>query len=263
MRLIAGPRSAVIAWSMHAPPTLFAIARGRPIRFDCANECRPGFTFASGCDSQMQRIAHAGIRLPLYGHTAVVYHGIMIFRRRQPATLSTRLRELVWPRKGFTRGLRYLTLRILRLSSSPHSIAVGVAAGAASSATPFVGLHILIAVAAAYLFSGNLIAAGIATALANPLTIPIILATSYEIGTAILGAGSPVPLGGDDMLNMLTHLRFSELWGPVLKPLLVGSLPLVVGSAVVFYIGAYAAARLFQSRRVSRLAGRLKETQAS
>ncbi|TCP87476.1 hypothetical protein C8J33_1011502 [Rhizobium sp. PP-CC-3G-465] len=201
--------------------------------------------------------------LPLYGHTGIVYHGTMVFKRRQPASFSVRLRELVWPRKGFTRGLRYLALRILRLSSSPHSIAMGVAAGAASSATPFVGFHILLALAAAYLFSGNLIAAGIATTLANPLTIPVILASSYEIGTAILGSGAHAPLDGEDMLQKLTHLQLTELWGPVLKPLLLGSLPLAAGSAVVFYIGSYYAARLFQSRRVSRLAEKLKASQAA
>ncbi|MCD7109061.1 DUF2062 domain-containing protein [Rhizobium sp. DKSPLA3] len=187
----------------------------------------------------------------------------MVFKRRQPASFSVRLRELVWPRKGFTRGLRYLALRILRLSSSPHSIAMGVAAGAASSATPFVGFHILLALAAAYLFSGNLIAAGIATTLANPLTIPVILASSYEIGTAILGSGGHGPLDGEDMLRMLTHLQLTELWGPLLKPLLLGSLPLAAGSALVFYIGSYYAARLFQSRRVSRLAGKPKASPAA
>lgn len=186
----------------------------------------------------------------------------MLFKRRQPAPFSERLREHVWPRKGFTRGLRYLALRILRLSSSPHSIAMGVAAGAASSATPFVGFHILLALAAAYVLSGNLIAAGIATALANPVTIPFILASSYEIGTSLLGTSGGTAASGEDMLRMLTHLQFSELWGPVLKPLLLGSVPLAVGSAIIFYAASYSAARLFQSRRVGRLAEKLKASEA-
>ena len=176
----------------------------------------------------------------------------MLFRRKKPATLSGKLREFFWPRKGFSRGLRYLSFRVLRLSSSPHSIAVGVAAGAASSATPFVGFHILIALALAYLLSGNLIAAGIATALANPLTIPIILAATYEVGVIVLGTNDGGALAGDDILHMLTHLEFSHLWGPVLKPMLVGSVPLAAVSALVFYVAAYYAAKLFQSRRHAR-----------
>lgn len=138
---------------------------------------------------------------------------------------------------------------------------MGVAAGAASSATPFVGFHILLALAVAYLFSGNMIAAGIATTLANPLTIPVILATSYEIGTAFLGTSGQPGVSGNDMLHMLTHLQVGELWGPVLKPLLLGSVPLALGSAIVFYAASFSAARLFQSRRVTRRAEKLKASE--
>ncbi|MDQ0319670.1 uncharacterized protein (DUF2062 family) [Pararhizobium capsulatum DSM 1112] len=145
-----------------------------------------------------------------------------------------------------------MTLRVLRLSSTPHCIAVGVAAGAASSATPFVGLHILIAVALAYMLSGNLIAAALATAIANPVTIPFILAATYEAGVVVLGRSSHQMLSGGEIFDMLENLEFSHLWTPVLKPMLVGAIPLSMTSAVVFYGLAYAAARLFQQRREMR-----------
>ncbi|HTO29934.1 MAG TPA: DUF2062 domain-containing protein [Pararhizobium sp.] len=186
----------------------------------------------------------------------------MLFRRKKPATLSGKLREFLWPRKGFSRGLRYMSMRVLRLSSSPHSIAVGVAAGAASSATPFVGLHIVLALALAYLLSGNLIAAGISTALANPLTIPVILAATYELGVILLGTGDSGALQGQDILHMLKHLELSHLWTPVLKPMLVGSIPLAAGSAVVFYVAAFHAAKLFQARRQIRRLGKLQARMA-
>ncbi len=188
-------------------------------------------------------------RMPLNSHISIVYQIVMLFRRKKPATWSGKLREFLWPRKGFSRGLRYLSMRVLRLSSSPHSIAVGVAAGAASSATPFVGFHILIALAFAYLLSGNMIAAGISTALANPLTIPFILAATYELGLIMLGTEGNGAMAGQDILHMLRHLEISHLWEPVLKPMLIGSVPLAAASAVVFYAAAYYAARLFQSRR--------------
>ena len=86
----------------------------------------------------------------------------MLFRRRNPVTISERLRALLWPRKGFRRGPRYITLRILRLSSTPHSIAVGVAAGVASSFTPFFGLHIVIAVALAFVHAVASLAVSVA-----------------------------------------------------------------------------------------------------
>ncbi len=55
------------------------------------------------------------------------------------------MRELLWPRKGFLRPLRYLTMRILRLTASPHAVAVGVAAGVFVSWTPFIGVHFVMA----------------------------------------------------------------------------------------------------------------------
>lgn len=194
---------------------------------------------------------------PFYSRGVIVYHIGMLFRRRKPATLSQRIRALVWPRKGLLRGWRYLSMRVLRLSSSPHSIALGVAAGAASSATPFIGFHILIAIAIAYLLSGNLLAAGISTALANPLTIPFILAAIYEAGTAMLGTASG-ELKGEQILGMLASLQISELWAPLMKPMLVGCLPIAAASAVVFYLAAFVAAKLFQSRRVSRRLARMQ-----
>ncbi|MEK1930599.1 MAG: DUF2062 domain-containing protein [Pararhizobium sp.] len=188
-------------------------------------------------------------------HIRIVYQDSMLFRRKTPATMSGRLREFLWPRKGFSRGVRYLSMRVLRISSSPHSIAVGVAAGAASSATPFVGFHILIALALAYLLSGNLIAAGIATALANPLTIPVILVATYEVGVVILGTGGGGALTGESILHKLGHLDLAHLWEPLLKPMLIGSMPVAAASAAVFYIAAFYAAKLFQSRRQVRRSG--------
>jgi uncharacterized protein (DUF2062 family) len=199
---------------------------------------------------------------PLNSHIRIVYQGSMLFRRKKPATLSGKIREFVWPRKGFSRGLRYLSMRVLRLSSSPHSIAVGVAAGAASSATPFIGLHIVIALALAYLLSGNLIAAGISTALANPLTIPVILAATYELGVILLGTGDRATLSGHEILDMLRHLELTHLWTPVLKPMLVGSLPLAALSAMFFYVIAFYAARLFQARRQVRRLSRIQARMA-
>jgi hypothetical protein len=199
----------------------------------------------------------------LNSHIRFVYQGIMLFRRKKPATWPGRIREFLWPRKGFSRGLRYLSMRVLRLSSSPHSIAVGVAAGAASSATPLIGFHILIALALSYMLSGNMIAAGISTALANPLTIPFILAATYQVGLIVLGMEGKGAMAGQDILHMLTHLEFSHLWEPVLKPMLVGSLPLAALSAAVFYVAAFYAARLFQSRRQIRRQSRLRARTAA
>jgi uncharacterized protein (DUF2062 family) len=158
----------------------------------------------------------------------------------------------------FPRHAVFVDARPAALESSPHSIAVGVAAGAASSATPFIGFHILIALALAYLLSGNLIAAGITTALANPLTIPVILVAIYEVGVVILGTGGSGALTGENILHMLSHLELAHLWEPLLKPMLIGSVPVAAANAALFYVLALYAAKLFQSRRQVRRSGRAK-----
>ncbi|MGO7771021.1 DUF2062 domain-containing protein, partial [Rhizobium ruizarguesonis] len=56
-----------------------------------------------------------------------------------------KMRELLWPRKGFLRPIRYLTIRVLRLSASPHAVAAGVAAVVFVSWTPFIGVHFVMA----------------------------------------------------------------------------------------------------------------------
>lgn len=167
---------------------------------------------------------------------------------------------MFWPRKGRGRGLRYIALRILRLKSSPHSIAVGVAAGAASSLTPFVGLHIVLAVVLASVFSGNVLAAAVTTVLANPITIPVILTLSYEIGTALVEPQGNSAVGAAEIARMIERMSLAELWGPVLKPLLVGSLPLAAAGALIFYPLAFRATWLFQKRRLRERARKLEQS---
>ncbi|WQO47281.1 DUF2062 domain-containing protein [Sinorhizobium medicae] len=197
------------------------------------------------------------VRLAPAGGFECDHDGIMLFRRRKPVTISERLGAFFWPRKGFTRAPRYIALRVLRLNSSPHAIAVGVAAGAASSLTPFFGLHIVLAVLLASAFSGNLVAAAITTVLANPVTIPVILTASYEVGTMLTQPQAVQAVGGQEIMRMLEHLDLASLWGPVFKPMLIGSLPLAAAGGLIFYPLAFQTARLSQERRRRARAHRL------
>ena len=61
---------------------------------------------------------------------------------------------------------------------------------------------------------------------------------------------------------MLKHLELSHLWGPVLKPMLIGSLPLAALSALFFYVIAFYAAKLFQARRQVRRLSRIQSRMA-
>ena len=83
----------------------------------------------------------------------------MLFRRRKPAGFKEKLRELVWPRKGFLRPPKYLIMRVLRLTASPHAVAVGVAAGVFVSWTPFIGVHFVMSAIRVLVLEDSLIIA--------------------------------------------------------------------------------------------------------
>ena len=70
------------------------------------------------------------------------------------------------------RSGQYVTKRILRLTATPHAVAAGVAAGAFTSFTPFMGLHFLLAAVLAWMVRGNLLAPALGTFVGNPLTFP-------------------------------------------------------------------------------------------
>lgn len=194
-------------------------------------------------------------RWPLRETQRINYMLSMLFRRRQPLSYSTRLRELVWPRKGFSRPFQYFGKRVLRLSASPHAVAAGLVAGVVSSLTPFVGFHFIIAFALAYLISGNMLAAALGTAVGNPLTFPFIWAATWEVGRAVLGQQGP-SAGATDLHHLWHEFGIAHLWEPVLKPMLIGAVPLGAISAIIVYIGTYIAVDRFQRKRRGRLSER-------
>lgn len=178
----------------------------------------------------------------------------MLFRRRSPAVFSERLRVMLWPRRSVWRSAKYYGKRALRLNASPHSIAVGIAAGVFVSFLPFLGFHFVLAAGMAWFLAGNVVASAIGTTFGNPLTYPLIWGGTYEAGELILegmhlNAAAPLSLG-----ELLQHLDFSQLWGPILEPMAVGAIPLGLFFAVMSYALTYRAAAIFRERRLRRLA---------
>jgi uncharacterized protein (DUF2062 family) len=142
---------------------------------------------------------------------------------------------------------------MLRLSGTPYAVAMGTAAGAAASCTPFIGFHFLIAFAMAWAARGNLVAAAIGTAVGNPLTFPFLWAGSYEIGQFLLGrSGADVPPGlADDLAGKAWH----ELW-PMIEPMTVGAVPLGAAIGGIVFALSYKAVAGYQAARRERFAGR-------
>lgn len=178
----------------------------------------------------------------------------MLFRRRKKPSWPERLREFFWPRKGVTRPARCLAKRILRLSASPHAVAAGVAAGTFSAFTPLLGFHIILALALSYLIAGNLLAAALATTIANPLTIPLIALATFRSGEVLLGIRSTEAITAAELFHRMEHLQLAELWQPVLKPMLIGAGFLGGLTAFLAYAATQLAVRSFKARRRARLA---------
>jgi uncharacterized protein (DUF2062 family) len=178
----------------------------------------------------------------------------MLFRRRTKLNFGDRLKEALWPRGGWTRAMRYFGKRVLRLSGSPHTIAIGFAAGVFVAWSPLFGLHYLLAIACAFIVRGNVLAAVLSTTLGNPLTLPAMWALDYKAGELLLGAhhARRMPL---HFSEDLAHSSFAALW-PIVKPIFLGSLPLGLVTGIVSYFIVRAAVQAYQNSRRERLEAR-------
>ncbi len=167
----------------------------------------------------------------------------------------------MWPRHSFSRSAKYFFKRVLRLSASPHAVAAGFAVGAFTSCTPFMGFHFIISVFLSLFVGGNALAAMLGTSFGNPLTFPFIWASTFEVGSLILGNGGK-SFDGENFRHGLMEGSFDILW-PIVKPMIVGAVPIGFIVGVIFYfvilklVKAYQAARharFFERRRLAELA---------
>ncbi len=155
----------------------------------------------------------------------------MMFRRRQPLNILSKLRGFVYPRMGISRTLRYYRYRAVRLPGTPANIATGLACGAAVSFTPFIGLHFFLAFVMAWILGGNLLAAAIGTIVGNPLTFFFIWLLVFKTGQWMLGLDNHLKPEAviEDFAQMILHgeffSRFGEIFDPIIVPMLLGCIP--------------------------------------
>ncbi len=199
-----------------------------------------------------------------------------VFRREQGILHPRRLRELVAPRKGWDRGIKYIRARLQRLPGSPHSIALGFACGVLMSFTPFFGFHILLAMLLAWVMRVSLVASALGTVVGNPLTFPVIITTSIEFGQLLLGREASVAKGTEEYYRTVlqpTELveRWNELLDVLLIPYAVGGmvigLPLAIAGYLVLrpVVAAYQLARrrLAEKRHLGRKSRRVSAARAT
>lgn len=180
-----------------------------------------------------------------------------MFAMRQRPGFWRKLREFVWPSIGVQRAWHYRMHRLARMKVSPHELAIGFAAGAFASFTPFIGLHFILAAVAALVVRGNLIASAVGTIVGNPLTFPLIWIASYNVGAAMLGISTKdeITIGTDETVGFFTDgpvVFFTMVWNsvePVIWPMVLGGLPLGLACGFVCYWIVRSTLQKFRSRR--------------
>ena len=143
-----------------------------------------------------------------------------MFQRRDPLPLLLRMRDFLWPRKGWRRTSSYIAHRVRRLPGTPYRIAAGFASGAAISFTPFIGFHFVGGALMAAILRGSLMASAIGTVVGNPWTFPFIWAWIYTLGTWLLGAE-----GKKDLPEVLSFGYIFEHPLDIFWPMTVGGVP--------------------------------------
>lgn len=131
-----------------------------------------------------------------------------------------------------------------------------------ASFTPFLGFHFLIAFAVAYIIAGNFLAAMMGTFFGNPLTFPFIWTSTYQLGTFILfgkatedeGEGLAI-LANADLMNIgfsgIVEL-ITGIWQPLVKPMMIGAVPLGVCFGIVAYLVTRWASGAFRKAQRAR-----------
>ncbi|WP_424933929.1 DUF2062 domain-containing protein [Amaricoccus macauensis] len=205
----------------------------------------------------------------------------MVFKRRDKLPFFSRLREVVYPQKGWRRGIEYLGHRVRRLPDTPHRISLGVACGVFASFTPLFGLHFILAAGLARVVRANILASLIGTAFGNPLTFPFIASVSLKTGRTIVGHG---PTGSNFQLLIEAFKDFfSGLWQSLLSlvgigepqwtkltdflqdvfwPYLVGGLIPGLLSALACYLLCRPIVSAYQVRRRAKLLERISALEA-
>jgi uncharacterized protein (DUF2062 family) len=142
---------------------------------------------------------------------------------------------------------------VVRINGSARSIALGLAAGAFVSASPFLGLHLVFASLIAWAIGGNIIASVIGTWTGNPLTFPFIWLGTFKLGHLFLGTQGNVNelnnLGATTLFNSPLEL----LW-PVIVPMALGGIPIGIVMAIIVYYFSYVSVKFYQKRRVAMMA---------
>lgn len=185
----------------------------------------------------------------------------MLFRQREPTDFIKRIRLWLWPRRSFSRSFGYIRKRILRISATPHKVALGFAIGVFLACSPLFGVHIVLAIFFSWVLRANFAAAIIGTVFSNPFTFLLIVMADYKIGYFFLSLFSGVNeislsqirtlFDGLTLSNM--SVLFKGAWDSIMRPMILGGILLGVILGSLSYIGIYRAIARFQQKRYQKI----------
>lgn len=153
---------------------------------------------------------------------------------------------------------------VLKLRSSPRSIAGGLGLGMFIAFTPTVGIQIILAIIAATICNVNRAATIAPVWITNPVTVAPVYTFNYWLGTFIWPGPPLAEVKGlfNNLGTALTHLQFwdmkeallamLQLSTDILIPLLIGSVEVGVVLGIVTYILSLKLLSFFFRRRAKK-----------
>ena len=183
----------------------------------------------------------------------------MLLGRRDPAPWSEIVRVWLWPRRSWSRSIRYVVQRLRRLRATPHKIALGCACGVFASFTPYIGGHFLLGGFLAWITRSSMLASALGTFVGNPLTFPFIWLATYHLGSWVLG--QPTNVGNINLSASIFDYSMHQVW-PLIKPMTVGGIPLGILAGSIAYFIVRNVLESYRKKHRKRAMGRGRPAQA-
>lgn len=191
----------------------------------------------------------------------------MVFQRRNKRTFWQTTKASAYPEKGWKRPFGYIWLRLKRRPGTPDYIAKGFAIGILISFSPFLGIHFFGAIALAWIFRADAIAAALASLLINaPVSFAVIFPLTYRVGRAVLDLRPRfhnVQIDNYDKLwrkmwPIESWNHFVQIFWELFVPMTIGGLIVGVPVAMACYYFVKKTIQLFKDQRSHLFQKRVK-----
>jgi len=182
---------------------------------------------------------------PQYGFSAYLWN-----HQFHPIFGGTSCRGRTMMRRFWIRLVRLLRfgyLKVMRIKAPPHSLALGMALGVFVGCLPVIPFQTVIALALAYIFRCNKIAAALGTWVSNPANVVFVYYFLYQVGRffvpGVQNCFDPEHLALAEMLQSGWHL---------VMVMSVGGVIVGIPAAVLTYCVTVRVVLLYHARRAER-----------